>query len=170
MYGFWEGVYIKMFKNILGKNKKSVFSPVNGEVIPLEEVPDPVFSQKMMGEGVAIAPKGGSIAAPVDGKIIQVAPTKHAIGILANDGTEILIHVGLETVALKGEGFNVLVNVDDEVTIGQKLIEVDWDYIAKHVPSTITPIVITNSQSETEYKITEEKTSVQGETILISHK
>lgn len=145
-------------------------APANGEIVPIEEVPDPVFGQKMMGEGVAVLPTGGDISAPVDGKIVQVAPTKHAVGIQTEDGTEILIHVGLETVALKGEGFTSFVNEGDEVTVGQKLLEVNWDFVKENVPSLITPIVITNSSDDKEYHASEEKTCKQGETVVLSVK
>ncbi|CQR46313.1 Glucose-specific phosphotransferase enzyme IIA component [Paraliobacillus sp. PM-2] len=159
-----------MLKNLFKKSGLDIYSPSNGQIVPIEEVPDPVFSQKMMGEGVAVSPNGGDITAPVEGKIVQVAPTKHAIGIQTNDGTEILIHVGLETVSLKGEGFNVLVNEGDEVSVGQKLMEVDWAFLKQSVPSIITPIVITNSSNDKEYNVTSEKTCKQGETVLLSVK
>ena len=134
-----------MFAKFMKKNKVQVFSPLSGQVIPLEQVPDPVFSQKMMGEGVAIMPTGGDVVAPIDGTVVLVSKTKHAIGIRTKDETEVLIHVGLETVTLKGEGFTVFVNEGDIVSSGQKLMEVDWDFIKDKVPSIITPIVITNS-------------------------
>lgn len=158
-----------MFFKFFKKEKLQIIAPVNGKIIPLEEVPDPVFSQKMMGEGVAIMPTSGGICAPVDGTIIQIAPTKHAIGILAEDGTEILIHIGLETVALKGEGFTVAVKENDKVSVGQLLIDVDWNFISKHAKSTITPIVITNSHNNGKtYTITNNKEGIQGETIVLT--
>lgn len=158
-----------MLFNLFNKEKSQIFTPVNGKIIPLEEVPDPVFSQKMMGEGIAVIPSTGNIHAPVDGTIIQIASTKHAIGILAEDGSEILIHVGLETVALKGEGFKVAVNMGDKVSLGQLLIEVDWDYIRTHAKSIVTPIVITNSsENGKSYLATDEKEGIQGETVILT--
>lgn len=157
--------------NLFKKEKKElqIYAPVSGKIIPIEEVPDPVFSQKMMGEGVAVIPMDGNIHAPVDGEVIQVAPTKHAVGILAKDGTEILIHVGLETVSLQGEGFQVAVQTGDKVLAGQLLIEVDWEYIKTHAKSTVTPIVITNSlEGDKQYIITEEKDSIQGKTVILT--
>ncbi|MFB1049995.1 PTS glucose transporter subunit IIA [Paraliobacillus sp. JSM ZJ581] len=159
-----------MLKSLFKKSGLDIYAPSNGEIVAMEEVPDPVFGQKMMGEGVAVLPDGGAITAPVDGEIVQVAPTKHAIGIQTTDGTEILIHVGLETVSLKGEGFTAFVNEGDEVTIGQKLLEVDWEYVKQNVPSIITPIVITNSSSDKTYHVSEEKICKQGETIVLSVK
>jgi PTS system glucose-specific IIA component len=123
----------------------------------------------MMGEGVAVIPTEGSICSPVDGTILQVAPTKHAVGILAKDGSEILIHIGLETVALKGEGFQVAVTTGDKVSKGQRLIDVDWEYIKIHAKSIITPIVITNSShGDKQYIVTKEKEGIQGETVIIT--
>lgn len=155
--------------NIFKKSKLQIFTPVTGKIISIEEVTDPVFSEKMMGEGVAVIPTEGNIYAPVDGTIIQIAPTKHAIGILAEDGTEILIHVGLETVSLKGEGFKVAVSMGDNVSVGQLLMEVNWEYIGTHAKSTVIPIVITNShEGKKRYLITEEKKALQGKTVLIT--
>lgn len=155
--------------NFFKKEKLHIVAPVNGSIVPIEEVPDPVFSQKMMGEGVAILPKEGNIFSPVNGKVILVAATKHAIGLRADDGSEILIHVGLETVALNGEGFKMAVHDGDKVSVGQLLMEVDWEYIRTHAKSTITPIVITNSQEgKKEYILTEEKEALQGRTVIIS--
>lgn len=149
------------------KNKVQVFSPLNGQVLSLEQVPDPVFSQKMMGEGVAIMPTGGDVVAPIDGTVVLISKTKHAIGIRAKDNTEVLIHVGLETVTLKGEGFTVFVNEGDAVSVGQKLIAVDWNLIKEKVPSIITPIVITNS-AERSVDYVDAAASVAGETLVMT--
>lgn len=143
---------------------------MDGEIIALEEVPDPVFSQKMLGEGVAMIPVDGAVHAPIDGKVIQVAPTKHAIGLLTEDETEVLIHVGLETVSLDGEGFSVKVGEGDTVSVGQPLIHFDLDYVRTHAKSLITPIVITNSsEKDREYTLVEgDQTGKMGETVLIT--
>lgn len=151
------------------KGRLLIYAPVNGAIVPLEEVPDPVFSEKMMGEGIAVNPSEGNIHSPVSGTVILTAATKHAVGIRAKDGTEILIHVGLETVALNGKGFTLAVNEGDKVTVGQLLMEVDWEYIKAHAKSIITPIVITNSQDgKKQYSLTDEKSAVQGKTVIIS--
>ena len=156
-----------MFAKFMKKDKVQVFSPINGQVVPLEQVPDPVFSQKMMGEGVAIIPTGGDVLAPIDGTVVLISNTKHAIGIRTKDDTEILIHVGLDTVTLKGEGFNVFVNEGDTVSVGQKLISVDWDFIKDKVPSIITPIVITNS-ADRSIEYADATASVAGDTLVMS--
>jgi sugar PTS system EIIA component len=158
-----------MVFNFFKKAKLQIVAPVNGEIVPLEDVPDPVFSQKMMGEGVAVVPSGGNIYAPVDGTVILIAATKHAVGIRAEDGTEILIHVGLETVALNGKGFSLAVKEGDKISVGQLLLEVDWEYLKVHAKSIVTPIVITNSQEgKKQYILTKENKGVQGQTIIIS--
>ncbi|WP_077358907.1 glucose-specific PTS transporter subunit IIBC [Virgibacillus halodenitrificans] len=123
---------------------ESISSPLSGELVPLTEVPDDVFAGKMMGDGFAIVPEDGEIVSPVNGKIVNLFPTKHAIGILSEGGKEILIHVGIDTVNLKGEGFEPLVKEGDEVKQGQPLLKADLAYIEKHAKSTITPIVFTN--------------------------
>ncbi|MDQ1147898.1 PTS system glucose-specific IIA component [Bacillus sp. SORGH_AS 510] len=155
--------------NIFKKEKLAIFAPVNGDIIPLSEVPDPVFSQKMMGEGIAMVPEEGKVTSPVKGNVILVADTKHAVGIRAVDGTEILIHVGLETVSLNGEGFTVAVNVGDKVAAGQLLMKVDLDTIKVRAKSIITPIVITNShESGKQYRFTQDKKGTIGETVIIT--
>ncbi|MTH53136.1 PTS glucose transporter subunit IICBA [Bacillus mangrovi] len=119
-------------------------SPIKGRILPITEVPDQVFSGKMMGDGFAIEPSEGTVVSPVDGRILNIFPTKHAIGILSESGHEILIHVGIDTVNLKGEGFQSFISEGDTVKKGQKLLEVDLEFIKANAPSTITPIVFTN--------------------------
>ncbi|RTR27631.1 PTS glucose transporter subunit IICBA [Robertmurraya yapensis] len=119
-------------------------SPIKGEIKPITEVPDAVFSGKMMGDGFAILPVDGTIVSPVDGKIVNFFPTKHAVGILSDSGREILIHVGIDTVNLKGEGFEALVSENDTVKKGQPLLKVDLEAIKTKVPSIMTPVVFTN--------------------------
>lgn len=123
---------------------KDFVMPIEGEIIPVTEIPDQVFSQKMMGDGFGIIPTNGSVVSPVDGEIINVFPTKHAIGIKSKKGYEILIHIGLDTVKLKGEGFLVLVKEGEKVTKGQEILKFDLVNIKKSVPSIVTPVIFTN--------------------------
>jgi len=123
-------------------------APLTGKLLSITDVPDAVFSGKMMGDGFAIEPTEGTVVSPVSGKIINVFPTKHAIGIQADNGTEVLIHVGIDTVKLKGEGFELLVESDQLVDKGQPLLKVDLAYIKERATSTITPIIFTNLQPE----------------------
>lgn len=127
------------------KNEIKLTAPLKGKVIPLEQVEDPVFSQKMMGEGCAIIPSDGKVYAPTNATIQLVAPTKHAIGLLSDDGIEILIHYGLETVALNGKGFNLLVKEGQKVKQGELLMEVDYEALKTQNINLVTPIVITSS-------------------------
>lgn len=119
-------------------------APLDGKLIPLTDVDDDVFSQKMMGDGFAIEPTGGSVASPVNGKIINIFPTKHAIGILSKEGYEIMIHLGLDTVKLNGQGFEALIDEDQNVSKGQEIMKIDLDFIKNNAPSTVSPIVFTN--------------------------
>lgn len=119
-------------------------SPITGEIKPISEVPDAVFSEKMMGDGFAIIPEDGTIVSPVDGTIVNFFPTKHAIGIESDTGLEVLIHVGIDTVKLEGNGFEALIAQGDKVKAGQPLLQVDLDYVKNNATSIITPIVFTN--------------------------
>ena len=119
-----------------------IASPLKGKVIPITEVPDPVFSNKMVGDGCAIIPENGKIYSPINGKIVMIAPTKHALGLKMDDGVEILIHFGLETVGLNGQGFNVLVEEGQQVKTGDLLMEVDYELVIQRNINTITPVVV----------------------------
>jgi len=156
-----------MFKNLFKKNQSEktegnnmIIQPLEGKLLSIEEVPDPVFSQKMMGDGFAIDPENGILISPIDGKVINVFPTKHAISIADNNGREILIHVGLDTVALKGEGFIPFVKDGDKIKQGQKLMEIDFSFIKSKVPSIITPVVFTNLSEN-------EKVVVEGNQVRV---
>lgn len=139
-----EEVQPDVLQSKIEKVNENFVSPAKGELKPITEVPDQVFSGKMMGDGFAILPLEGIIVSPVDGKIVNVFPTKHALGIMSDTGREILIHVGIDTVNLKGEGFETLVNEGDQVTAGQPLLKVDLEFLKEKVPSIMTPIVFTN--------------------------
>ncbi|MEO1771862.1 beta-glucoside-specific PTS transporter subunit IIABC [Candidatus Enterococcus ferrettii] len=122
-----------------------VISPMKGKIIPLSEVHDEAFASEALGKGFAIEPVEGQVVAPFDGKIAAIFPTKHAIGLVSDTGVEILIHVGLNTVELKGQYFEVLVNADDKVKKGQPLLEVDLKSIQAAGYETQVPVVVTNS-------------------------
>ncbi|MFX3624423.1 MAG: PTS glucose transporter subunit IIA [Ectobacillus sp.] len=140
-----------MFKKLFSFGSKEseevIAAPLTGEVKNIEDVPDPVFAQRMMGDGVAIIPSEGTVVSPVEGEVVQLFHTKHAIGIKSKNGVEILIHVGLETVSLNGEGFEAHVSQGQKVKAGDKLITFDLAFIGEKAKSTITPIVITNGDS-----------------------
>ena len=121
-------------------------SYMKGKVVDITEVPDPVFAQKMMGDGFAIIPEEGKLVSPVAGEIIQVFPTKHAFGIKSGE-VELLIHVGLETVAMKGDGFDVAVSAGDRVEVGQTLLTYELEFVKEKAKDIITPCVVTNMDS-----------------------
>lgn len=135
-----------MLRGLFGKKESEVkvTAPLNGKLVDLSDVPDPVFAEKMMGDGLAIEPSEGLVVAPVDGEIQSIFPTKHAVGIKTKSGVELLIHIGLETVSLNGEGFEAYVKAGDKVKRGDKLISFDLEIISEKAKSTVTPIIITN--------------------------
>lgn len=120
------------------------YSVATGSYVPLEDVPDEVFSTKLIGEGFAIEPSEGEIFSPVTGTVSSVFETKHAIGITTSQGIEVLVHMGLETVELKGNGFDTYVSVGDKVSEGDKIADMDIDYIKNQGKNTLVIVVITN--------------------------
>ncbi|HDW7866380.1 TPA: PTS transporter subunit IIABC [Staphylococcus aureus] len=138
-----ETVVVAEDKSATSELSHIVHAPLTGEVTPLSEVPDQVFSEKMMGDGIAIKPSQGEVRAPFNGKIQMIFPTKHAIGLVSDSGLELLIHIGLDTVKLNGEGFTLHVEEGQEVKQGDLLINFDLDYIRNHAKSDITPIIVT---------------------------
>lgn len=147
-----------------------IYAPLSGRIVPLEKVPDPTFSEKMMGDGIAIEPTEGKVVAPFDGEVMQVFPTKHAIGILSNLGIEVLIHIGLETVGLNGEGFETHVKAGDKIKAGDVLVTVDLDFISKNAKSIITPVIVTNGEQFEMLSKTEEKDVVALDSVLLGTK
>lgn len=128
------------------RKEEHIFAPMGGEVTPIEDVPDPIFSKKMIGDGVAIRPLEGRAVSPFDGEVIQVFPTKHAIGLRGESGLEVLIHIGLETVSLEGKGFETVVQTGDKVEKGDPLIRFNLEFIKANAADTITAIIITNGE------------------------
>ena len=121
-----------------------VSSPMTGELVSLDDVPDSTFSKRLVGDGTAIRPMVGIVDSPVDGEVVTVFPTKHAIGLRSDSGIEVLIHVGLDTVALKGEGFQSRVAAGDRVLVGDRLLDFDLEAISR-TNDPLSVIVITNS-------------------------
>ena len=132
---------------ILNMGVNAIKSPISGKVIELEKVDDPVFSSGAMGKGIAIEPMDNKVYAPFNGTIEFIAETKHAIGLLSEDGVEVLIHVGMDTVKMQGRGFNVKTSVNSKIKAGELLLEFDRNAIEKEGYSLITPVVITNADN-----------------------
>lgn len=132
---------------ILNMGVNAIKSPISGKVIELEKVDDPVFSSGAMGKGIAIEPMDNKVYAPFNGTIEFIAETKHAIGLLSEDGVEVLIHVGMDTVKMQGRGFNVKTSVNSKIKAGDLLLEFDRNAIEKEGYSLVTPVVITNADN-----------------------
>ncbi|WP_091614470.1 glucose-specific PTS transporter subunit IIBC [Marinococcus luteus] len=148
----------------------SITSPATGRLIRIDEVEDEVFSGKMMGDGFAIVPEEGTFHAPADGTITTVFPTKHAVGMQTDEGTEILIHIGLDTVNMKGEGFEVFVTENDKVKQGDILVKADLGKIRQEAASTTTPVVFTNLDKEYTVSVESGKTVRAEEDDIITIK
>lgn len=146
----------------------SLIAPITGETLALENVPDTVFANRIIGDGIAIIPSDNKVYAPADGIVSMVTPSKHAIGITTNDGLDVLIHVGIDTVSLNGEGFTLHVNEKDLVKCGDLLIEFDIENINKHSLSTITPVLITNFDEFSALHLTEQQHVISHETTLLT--
>lgn len=128
------------------KGSYSLYNPIDGEIVELEKVPDDAFSQKILGDGFAIIPSGNKVYAPASGEITVLFPTKHAVAITTEEGLEILVHIGIDTVNLNGEGFTAHVEQGDKVKKGDLLVSFDAEFVEKNAKSLISPIVITNME------------------------
>ena len=137
-----EAVVVTETKAQAETHSESVVAPLEGKVVDLADVPDQVFSEKMMGDGIAIDPVSGEVRAPFNGKVQMIFPTKHAIGLVSDQGLELLIHIGLDTVQLEGQGFTMHVE-EGQTKQGQQLVTFDLDYLGENAKSLITPIIVT---------------------------
>ncbi|HHB94036.1 MAG TPA: PTS glucose transporter subunit IIA [Campylobacterales bacterium] len=147
------------------KSKKiEIFSPLTGEVLDIENVPDEVFSQKLVGDGIAIIPSSSVVVSPIKGVISRIFPTKHAFSIKGNN-IEIMIHIGLDTVSLQGEGFEALAKEGDKVEIGTPIIRIDKDYLISQGKNIITPIIV-SSQKDITIKKSNSTTIKEGALLL----
>lgn len=153
------------------ENKKlisntNLYSPLKGKVMELSQIKDAAFASGVLGKGVAIVPSEGKVVSPVDGTVTTIFPTLHAIGITSDEGVEILIHIGLDTVQLEGKGFKGMVKDGDKITKGQTLIEFDIDYITKEGYCLETPVLVTNADNYLDV-ISENKDNINyGESII----
>jgi len=142
-----------------------ISAPVSGKTVPLQDVPDEVFSTRVLGDGCAILPNDGKICAPVDGTVSSIAETAHAYGFTTDNGLEVLVHIGLETVSLKGEGFQSHVKVGDKVRRGDPVADVDLSLLKKKGLSSITPVIITEADKPLHLSVAEGELKV-GEPLL----
>lgn len=154
-----------MFFKKKENEKFIIYSPLNGKVINIKEVKDPAFNEEILGRGVAIVPTDGTLYAPCDGKISNLIETSHAVGLTTDFGAEVLMHIGFDTVKLKGKYFKAYVNEGDKVKKGDKLIEFDIEKIKDNAFDITTPIVICNYEkfNNLSYNLSETKV---GDTII----
>ncbi|MGP4042428.1 PTS sugar transporter subunit IIA [Gracilibacillus sp. D59] len=157
-----------MLKNLFKKKAANtdLIAPLTGKVIPLDQVPDQVFSQKMMGDGIAIEPTDKQVVSPVDGEVVDVFKTKHAISLKTEGGAEILVHMGLETVELDGKGFDIQVENGQKVKKGDPLAIFDIDTIIAEGFKTVTPIILLNGEEFAMSNVAGEQTVAAGENVL----
>ena len=161
MFGKLKGLLTKE------KNRMKVLAPLEGEVVPVSQVNDPTFSEEILGKGVAILPAGNRVVSPVNGVVSQMFDTGHAVSIISDEGAEVLIHVGLDTIKLKGEHFTIHAHNQDEVKIGDVLMEFDRAGIVAAGYDVITPIVICNSSNFGSFEVMTGKTVKEGEEIIL---
>ena len=139
-----------LFNLFKGKDDKKdfdgkIFAPLNGKIVPVEEVPDAVFAEKMVGDGIAIEPSGGDlILAPIDGKVEKIFDTNHAFSIVTDSGIELFVHFGIDTVQLEGKGFERLVEEGKTVKKGTPIIKYDYEFLKANAKTVITPVIISN--------------------------
>ena len=153
---------------VLGSKAKMVYSPMNGEVFPLAKSKDPVHRKKMLGKGVLIIPREGNVFAPFDGKVEMVYETQHALGLVSDDGVELMIHVGLDTVKLNGKHFKAHVKNGQKINKGDLLLEFDIEKIISEGYEIEIPIIITNTADYSSIEILAKGTiSINEEMIII---
>lgn len=164
---------MNFFSNLFN-SKKSNFSkkieivaPLSGDIVHIEDVPDLVFSKKIVGDGIAIKPTGNKILAPVNGTIGKIFESLHAFSIISEDNVELFVHFGIDTVKLKGKGFTKIANDNQNVNIGDEIILFDLDFLTEASKSVLTPVVISNIEN---FKKIEKSSgnTVAGETTIIT--
>ncbi|WP_294763479.1 beta-glucoside-specific PTS transporter subunit IIABC [uncultured Lactobacillus sp.] len=151
---------------VSSNKEEKLVAPLNGQVVPLRQVKDEVFSSGSMGKGIAIKPKDGQVCSPLDGEVVMVFPTGHAIGLKSNNGAEVMIHIGMDTVELDGKGFTTLVKKDQKVKKGEPLINFDLEAVKEAGFETTTPVVVTNSNNYHEVNAVANGTITIGDALL----
>ncbi len=154
------------FDNLFKKSGVMLGAPMKGECVELKEVSDPTFGEGILGKGIAIKPESGEVYAPADATVSTVFPTGHAVALTTEDGTEILIHVGLDTVNLKGLHFDVKVETDQQVKKGDLLVVADIEQIKAAGYDVITPMVICNTDDFAEVEGITGKAVVPGDDVI----
>jgi glucose-specific phosphotransferase system IIA component len=151
------------------KNKNRLLAPASGKAITLESVPDEVFSSKMLGEGFAVEPETGVFFSPSDGVIESVSETLHAYTLRTNEGLDVLVHIGIDTVDLKGEGFSSCVEVGDKVRAGDVIARADIALIRSKGFLTVTPVIVSNPEKLSSFELNLGE-AIGGETAVMNYK
>ncbi len=144
------------------KKEKTLTSVANGRIIGITKVPDKVFSQKILGDGFGVIPTTGDFFSPANGVVTDVTDTLHAYCITTDDGLEILVHIGIDTVELKGQGFTPLVKKGDHLASGDALAHADLEFLKEKGYSTATAVIITNTEKLKSFKVLETPTAKAG--------
>ena len=160
------GFFDKLFGKSEKINPNHVYAPLEGEAVSITEVPDPTFSEGMMGNGIAIKPTSGKVCSPVNGTVDMMFDTGHACSLVSDNGIEILIHVGLETVGLNGAPFKIHVQNGQKVKKGDLLMEADLEAIKAAGLPTITPVLICNTDDYTTFNTTIGKTVTNADVVI----
>ncbi|CAL4042155.1 PTS glucose transporter subunit IIA [Buchnera aphidicola] len=161
-----------LFSNFFEKKKDNInqiidiISPISGKIIDIENVPDAVFSQKIVGDGIAIKPIGNEIVSPINGTIGKIFKTMHAFSIQSNEGIELFVHFGIDTINLRGKGFTKVIQESKNVNIGDKIILLDLPFLKLNSKSIITPVVISNMEKIKSIKKYSGET-IAGKTIIM---
>ncbi|MFZ7134947.1 PTS glucose transporter subunit IIA [Avibacterium avium] len=161
------GFFDKLFGSKSNKTVEvEIYAPLSGDIVNIEDVPDVVFSEKIVGDGIAIRPTGNKLVAPVDGVVGKIFETNHAFSMESTDGVELFVHFGIDTVELKGEGFRRVAEEGQTVKRGDTIIELDLDLLEAKAKSVLTPVVISNMD---EISHIEKKTGevVAGESVVL---
>lgn len=162
------GFLSKLFGKQENASKEvKIYAPLSGEIVNIEDVPDVVFSEKIVGDGIAIRPNGDTIVAPVNGTIGKIFETNHAFSIESEEGVELFVHFGIDTVELKGEGFTRLAEEGQKVKVGEPVIKFDLAFLTEKAKSVLTPVVISNMDEISNLqKLSGEV--VQGQSVVLS--
>lgn len=174
MVNFFKKLFGKSEPTVESKNtveipKNALVAVATGDLMPLSEVPDPVFAGKMAGDGAAIMIKGDTIVAPADGELSLVFKTKHAFAMTLENGLELLVHIGVDTVSLNGEGFEQLVEAGTKVKAGTPIIKIDREFILGKGLSLATPVLITNVDVAKSISAVETGSVIAGENIIVNY-
>lgn len=154
----------------LFKKEGALVAPISGKTVDITTVPDAVFAEKMAGDGLAIDPTGDTVVAPADGELTMLFGTKHAFGMTLDKGVQILVHIGLDTVSLNGEGFTTLKNQGDMVKKGEPIVKIDRELIQGKGLSLITPVIFTDMDVLKSFEAQLGIDVIAGETTVLTYK